>query len=153
METSIAVTDSSGHMPQCYIQNAIILLTFMPPLILIYIYMFELVLISQLHPYEKYREGQTTDWIQLLEKRKREIKWNRTKGHLSMMLSQASTLKFCTFFFLTDVVIPKAESPFWSNNHKKVWNIFTQHSLYINTRERRWNGLKHPQNQLKRHRN
>lgn len=28
----------------------------MPPFILIYMYMFELILISQLHPYEKYRE-------------------------------------------------------------------------------------------------
>ena len=36
---------------RCYIQNAI-LLTFMPPFILIYMYMFELTLISQLHPYE-----------------------------------------------------------------------------------------------------
>ena len=36
-------------------------------------YIFELILISQLHPYEKYREkGKNTDWIlkQLLEKKK-----------------------------------------------------------------------------------
>lgn len=42
------------HTPPCYIQNAV-LLTFMPPFISIYMYMFELY-ISQLHPYEKYRE-------------------------------------------------------------------------------------------------
>lgn len=37
--------------------------------------MFELILISQLHPYEKYREkGKNTDWIlkQLSEKRKQK---------------------------------------------------------------------------------
>lgn len=45
----------TSSIPVCYIQNAT-LLTFMPPFILIYMYMFELILISQLHPYEKYRE-------------------------------------------------------------------------------------------------
>lgn len=43
--------------------------------------MFELILISQLHPYEKYREkGKNTDWIlkQLLE-RKEKKKCNRKK--------------------------------------------------------------------------
>lgn len=58
--------------PVCYIQNAT-LLTFMPPFILIYMYMFELILISQLHPYEKIQreKRQNTDWIlqQLLEKK------------------------------------------------------------------------------------
>lgn len=63
----------------------------MPPFILIYMYMFELILISQLHPYEKYREkGKNTDWIlkQLLKRkekkcnRKKKKKKKERKGHL-----------------------------------------------------------------------
>ena len=46
--------------------------------------MFELILISQLHPYEKYREkSKNTDWIfkQRLEKRGERRK-EMNKGHL-----------------------------------------------------------------------
>lgn len=50
----VMTTFHPSHTSPCYIQNAV-LLTFMPPFISIYMYMFELY-ISQLHPYEKYRE-------------------------------------------------------------------------------------------------
>lgn len=46
----------------------------MPPFISIYMFMLALILISQLHPYEKYREkGKNTDLIlkQLFEKKKK----------------------------------------------------------------------------------
>lgn len=67
-----------------YIQNAT-LLTFMPPFILIYMYMFELILISQLHPYENTeKKAKNTDWIlkQLLEKKKKRNRKQKEKGHL-----------------------------------------------------------------------
>lgn len=66
------------HAPPCYIQNAT-LLTFMPPFISIYMYMFELY-ISQLHPYEKYRKRQNTDCIfkQLSEKKKSHNRKRKT---------------------------------------------------------------------------
>lgn len=52
---TISVIDSNSSITMCYIQNAT-LLTFMPPFILIYMYIFELILISQLHPYENTEE-------------------------------------------------------------------------------------------------
>lgn len=61
----------------------------MPPFILIYMYMFELILISQLHPYEKYREkGKNTDWIlkQLSEKRKQKKSVTGEKKRVHLLL-------------------------------------------------------------------
>lgn len=107
---SLSVVHSST--PLCYIQNAT-LLTFMPPFILIYMYMFELILISQLHPYEKYREkGKTltgylnNSWRK--EKCNRRKKKRKKKGHLFLKFGKISALRIC----FTDVEFHEQNLPF-----------------------------------------
>lgn len=133
---SIHVT---SHAPLCYIQNAT-LLTFMPPFILIYMYMFELY-ISQLHPYEKYRKRQNTDCIFKLLKEKKKKAITEKERQLFSSSGKISALRIC----FTDLEF--RESPFWFDvvrcyffsplfiqlKCEKNLNIFTLHSLYINT--------------------
>lgn len=100
-----------------YIQNAT-LLTFMPPFISIYMFMLALILISQLHPYEKYREkGKTLTWYlnnSWGEKNKTNSKKNKkkTKQNNTIFLG-VWKISFKTSF--TDVEFHEQNLPFWSN--------------------------------------
>lgn len=100
-------THVTCHAPLCYIQNAT-LLTFMPPFISIYMYMFELY-ISQLHPYEKYRKRQNTDCIfkQFSEGKKKAI--TEKERQLFSSSGKISVSRIC----FTDLEF--RESPFWSD--------------------------------------
>lgn len=92
----------------CYIQNAT-LLTFMPPFILIYMYRFEHILISQLHPYEKYREkGKTLTEQAYLNNSWRKEKCNRKKRYLFVKFGKISALRIC----FTDVEFHEQNVPF-----------------------------------------
>lgn len=131
---SIHVT---SHAPLCYIQNAT-LLTFMPPFISIYMYMFELY-ISQLHPYEKYRKRQNTDCIFKLLKGKKSHNRKRKTAVLEFWknisvknllyrygIPWISLLIWCRAMLLFSPLFLQLKC-------EKDLNIFTLHSLYINT--------------------
>lgn len=125
---SLSVVHSST--PLCYIQNAT-LLTFMPPFILIYMYMFELILISQLHPYEKYREkGKTltgylnNSWRkEKCNRRKKKEKKKRTP-----VLEVWKNISIKNLFYRRG--IPWAESPFWSDA-EQYHNFFLFFCLFF----------------------
>lgn len=123
----------------CYIQNAT-LLTFMPPFILIYMYMFELIFnFTAPSIWKIQRKRQNTDWIlkQLSKERKKKSVTEEEKKIRTPVLEVWKNISVKNLFYRCG--IPWAESPFWSDAeqyHKIFFFPFTvsmKRSEYIYT--------------------